>query len=258
MNIIICYNIDKHSDSEVTAVMFYIAICDDEKVFLDSTRHILYSIFYELGEDVVINCFDSIAKLKADGQRYNLLILDIMLGDDNGIEFAERLREKGFETDIIFITSSPEFALAGYSVYPVDYILKPVNEKKLRETISRCLKKRQSVPALLINSKELGKVKVSADEIAYCEVMRTDIAVHRINGSDITLVGTFSDFCARLPKKDFYRCHRSYVVNMKYVERIDRYSFTLQNGDTVPIAKNSYNDAKKYFVDYINPAEDFF
>lgn len=238
--------------------MYYIAVCDDEKLFSDSVRHILYTIFFEYGEDVVINCFDSIEKLEADKQRYNLLILDILLGEENGIEYAEKLRERGVETDIIFITSSPEFALAGYSVYPVDYILKPVNERKLRESVGRCLKKRQNVPALLINSKELGKVKVSVDEIAYCEVMRTDIVVHRINGSDITMVGTFSEFCSKLPKKEFYRCHRSFVVNMKCVERIDRYSFTLQKGDTVPIAKNSYNEAKKVFVDYINPAEDFF
>lgn len=242
----------------VVAEMYYIAVCDDEKLFSDNMRHILYGIFYEYGEDVVINCFDSIEKLEADKQRYNLLILDILLGADNGIRYAEKLRERGIETDIIFVTSSPEFALAGYSVYPVDYILKPVNENKLRESIGRCLKKRQNVPVLLINSKELGKVKVSVDEIAYCEVMRTDIVVHRINGSDITLVGTFSSFCAQLPKNEFYRCHRSFVVNMKCVERIDRYRFTLQSGDNVPIAKNNYNEAKKVFVDYINPAEDFF
>lgn len=238
--------------------MYYIAICDDEKVFMDETRLLLYNIFSDFGESVVINCFDTIEKLRSSKQRYNLLILDIMIGDDNGIEFADYLRAKGLETDIIFVSSSPEFALAGYNAYPVDYLLKPVNEKKLRETLSRCLRNRRSVPSLVINSKELGKVKISVDEIAYCEVIRTDIAVHRINGSDLTMVGTFFDFCEKLPKKDFYRCHRSYVVNMKCVERIDRYSFTLQNGDAVPIAKNSYNDAKKYFVDYVNPAEDFF
>lgn len=238
--------------------MYSVAICDDETEFLDAARRTLCEIFSEIGEDVTIDCFDSLQKLEQSDKEYNLLLLDIMFGQDNGIEYAEKLRSRGIETDIIFITSSPEFALAGYSVYPVDYILKPLKRSKLSDTIKRCLRKREIVPALLVNSKEFGRIRVNVDEITYCEVMRTNIVIHCVNEKNITLVGTFSLFCDELPKKEFYRCHRSYTVNMKYVERIDRYNFSLSDGRKVPIAKNNYSEAKKAFVDYINPVEDFF
>lgn len=235
--------------------MYSVAICDDETEFLNATRSILCEIFSEIGEEVTIDCFDSLQKLDQSDNNYNLLLLDIMFGEDNGMEYAEALRSKGIETDIVFITSSPEYALAGYSVYPVDYILKPIKRSKLSDTIKRCLQKRERIPALLVSSKEYGRIRVNVDDITYCEVIRTNIVINCVNGKSITLVGTFSSFCENLPKREFYRCHRSYAVNMKYVERIDRYNYSLTSGIKVPIAKNNYNEAKKAFVDYVNPVE---
>lgn len=238
-------------------MLYSIAICDDEQSFCDSTRQILIDIFEQEEEQASIDCFESISRLELSEKNYDLIILDIMLGNENGIEYAGQLRSRGVETDIIFITSSPEFALAGYSAYPVDYILKPVDTGKLKQTIKRCLKSRRSLPPLLINSKESGRIKLGCEDITCCEVIRTDIVLNLNDGRRFTAVGTFSAFCEELPKPLFFRCHRSYVVNMSYVERIDRYSFTLSDGFAVPIAKNSYNKAKKAFVDYINPVEDF-
>lgn len=238
--------------------MYYVAVCDDEQSFLDMTRRTLFEIFEELGEQAAIRCFLSVEQLRQSEEQFDLLLLDIMLGDDNGIEYAERLRSRGIETDIIFITSSPEFALAGYSVYPVDYLLKPINPQKLKETIKRCLRRGRAEPALLVNSKECGRIKVNLESITYCEVLRTNIIIHCKDERELTTIGTFSSFCSALPQPEFFRCHRSFVVNMKYVERIDRYKFTLSDGTEVPIAKNSYSEAKKVFVDYINPVEDFF
>ena len=238
-------------------LLYSIAICDDERSFCESTSKILMDIFERQQEQVGIDCFESLYQLELNEKSYDLIILDIMLGEENGIEYARQLRSRGIDTDIIFITSSPEYALAGYSAYPVDYILKPVDPKKLGETIRRCLKSRKSLPPLVLSSKESGQIKLRLEEVSFCEVIRTDIMLHLSDGRRFTTVGTFSAFCRELPKSLFFRCHRSYVVNMSYVERIDRYSFTLSDGSAVPIAKNSYNDAKKAFVDYINPAEDF-
>ncbi len=237
--------------------MFYVAICDDDRFFLDETKRLLEIIFKELNEDYEIDCFNSTQKLEPCIRKYNLLILAIMLVGNNGIEYAESLRSRGIKTDIIFITSSPDYALEGYSVHPIDYILKPANYDRLHDAVMRCLRERHNTPALLINSKEHGKIRVNTDDIAYCEVMRYEIVIHSIDGKRVSLYGTFSSFCSNeLPQESFYRCHRSYAVNLQYVESINRYAFALSNGVSVPIAKNNYNDAKKRFADYINSFDD--
>ncbi len=236
--------------------MYSVAVCDDERVFLEQTCSILREILTEHNEDFEIDCFESTDDLEKSAKKYNLYVLDIMIGDTNGIDYAELLRERGVESDIIFITSSPAYALAGYSVHPADYILKPVSTDKLREPVLRCLRDRHYSPSIVVNSKEYGKIRVNTSEITYCEVMRNDILIHCIDGRTMTLYGTFSSFCSdELPGDIFYRCHRSYAVNMQYAERINRYDFSLSDGTVVPISKNSYNDAKKRFESNSNPAD---
>lgn len=233
--------------------MYSVAVCDDERVFLEQTSKVLEEIFNEHNEEFEIDCFDSAEKLEQSAKKYSLYVLDIMIGDTNGIEYAESLRSRGVESDIIFITSSPDYALAGYSVHPVDYILKPVSKEKLLEPVLLCLRERHYLPYLVVNSKEYGKIRVNISDITYCEVMRTEILIHCVDGRTMTLYGTFSSFCHdELPSDIFYRCHRSYAVNMQYAERINRYDFALSDGTTVPISKNSYNDAKRRFESSLN------
>ena len=109
--------------------MYHIVICDDEPIFLTQISEMISDILASMGESCEIRKYTSIAELKNTLQNTpkncDILILDIMLGENNGISFAECLRDTRNPIPVIFISSSKEFVFDAYSAEPVGYILKP-------------------------------------------------------------------------------------------------------------------------------------
>ena len=111
--------------------MYHIVICDDEPIFLTQISEMIIDILASMGESCEIRKYTSISELKNTLQNTpkscDILILDIMLGENNGISFAECLRDTENQIPVIFISSSKEFVFDAYSAEPVGYILKPVS-----------------------------------------------------------------------------------------------------------------------------------
>ena len=230
--------------------MFYTAICDDEVAFSRKAKELLDKILEEKGISHHTDCFSSTDELQAAMRKcdYSLLLLDIVMDKQTGLEFARELRLAGSRVNIVFMTSSAEFALEAYDVYPLTYLTKPVDPIKLRRAVQMCLEKMEKQPGLVINDKKKGQVMVEYDDILYLESQKHDIVVYARDGQQYVFMGSFEAFCDKLPMDIFFRCHRSYTVNLRHTTRINNREYTMRNRDLVPISRTQYKVACEKFA----------
>lgn len=235
------------------ARVYRVAICDDVERDLEQMTGLAVSLLKEERVECAVDRFHAARELlraKRLGGSWDLILLDIMMDEQDGIELADALREAGDETDLVFITASPEYALAGYRSYPVSYLMKPLTRDALRPVLRRCLEAHRRVPTLTLDAMEGGKAAFPLRDISFIEVFRRELVVHC--GADrVSCAGSLSAALERLPGECFYRCHRSFVVNLAYVNGIRKYCFLLRSGGTVPVAMREYPEAQKRWLAYV-------
>ncbi|HOO80732.1 MAG TPA: LytTR family DNA-binding domain-containing protein [Lachnospiraceae bacterium] len=226
--------------------MFRIAICDDEATSLKLNTILTQKVLQEEGIAYEIKTFvdmnEMTEALASTVQPFDVLLSDILATGMNGIEAAEKLRTLGEQLDIIFISTTAEYALEGYRVQALRYLQKPVDIEKLREALLLSYEKNQNKEGISISSE--GKVfNVSFKDIIYIESDARDVELvlkyrHMVSHMKI------SDVEKLLPEKRFFRCHRSYIVNLDEVQTIERYQATMKNQEIVPISQQQYSEIK--------------
>lgn len=235
-----------------------IAICDDEEVFLNiienhikeymMQREIEYTIErYSSGEDLL--------EKNPEYFPYQLILLDIKMGDINGLQVAEKLNQRLEEATIVFITSYIDFARAGYKVGAVRYILKNDGNFKLEfeECMNSVIKKYK-----LENKVELFQFHDGEQYVRINQIMYVESTLHRavfhIKGKQGIethyLYAKLDDIEELLADANFYRIHKSFLVNFQFVEQILRYKVTFYDNQTVSISKKKYEEIKREFLLY--------
>lgn len=228
-----------------------IAICDDDWHMQQTLRLLIDEIYQDL--DMLVDGFTSgealLAAVQKQSQPYQLILLDIEMRGIDGLETARRVRALLPDCYIIFITSHDEFALTGYEVQAFRYLVKPVQPEKLIEAISAV---RAELADQLTLHVEDGPVEalVRARDIFYVEAQDKRVRL-------VTARETFSDrrgideVAALLAQEDFYRVHRSYLINLRYVAFMDGTTVQLVNGDQVPISRLRKKAFKNAFQAYV-------
>ena len=219
--------------------MYHIAICDDEPIFLTQISEMIIDILASMGESCEIRKYTSISELKNTLQNTpkscDILILDIMLGENNGISFAECLRDTENQIPVIFISSSKEFVFDAYSAEPVGYILKPVSRQKLAEALTRAI--RHLIPKSIIIDTPSRTVSFHIRDITYI-------------GTVTKIYKSLSAVREILPKDIFVQCHRCYIVSLYAIRSIRRFEITLNNHEIIPVSKYSYRDVQEQLQQY--------
>lgn len=231
--------------------MYKIALCDDDISFYNTFESLLSQQLSGKNVSYKLKYYPSVSSFQEDavqGASYDLIFLDILMGADNGIDFARQLRSVNKNTNIIFVTSSPEFALDGYDVAPLHYLVKPVNYEKLEVALNRFFEKYN--PSKLLFKLPGSAVSMAVSDILYFEIFSHQIVITKINGENVTLNGSLKDVEQMLPCMTFMRPHKSYLVNMQYIAKIARYQITLGNGKILPIAKGRYLEMQNLFIEY--------
>jgi DNA-binding LytR/AlgR family response regulator len=170
----------------------------------------------------------------------------------NGIEAARRIREADPVCILIFMTISDEYALDAYSVDGIAYLRKPVIEGDVIRVLGRC------VGVFLKNSRYITVPRGRSDEvrlplagIRFVEVFDKEVVFHADAEKISTLRMSLDEAERALGGSPFLRCHRSYIVNMNYVEAIRNGAFLMKNGFKVPIGKNRHTGSLSAFSDFI-------
>lgn len=148
-----------------------------------------------------------------------------------GIDVAKEIRTFDKAASVLFFTSSPEFALESYLVKAINYILKPVSKEKLFfafDELTEQLREEKEEASLIVKSAE-GIQKILLANLTFAEVIGRNVLYHMRSGKVIECAEAFSSVCAHLMKYGcFMRPHRSYLVNMQYVDTIENNRITLQ------------------------------
>ena len=226
--------------------MFRVAICDDEATSLQLNKLLTEKILQEEGINYEIETFTDMESMTAavtkPGQSFDVLLSDILATGMNGIEAAEKLRQVGDKLDIIFISTTAEYALEGYRVQALRYLKKPVDVEKLREALLQAHQKRAHKGGISVSSE--GKVyNINFKDILYIESNARDIELV-LKYRKLISHGKISDIEKLLPEDRFFRCHRSYIINLTEIETIERYQATMKNGDVLPISQQQYTETK--------------
>ena len=232
--------------------MFRIAICDDMQSQAAELAQQLTSLAGEIPMECRIEVFRGFRPLQKamSENEYHLLFLETSVGGISGIDFVRRLRLLDDEIDVVFCSSEADSALAAYSVYPTGYLLKPVDRKKLRDVFRHVADRRRQKPSIVLRGIDGGERMIRVEDILYIEVFGTELDVHCKRGV-VLCSGTLVEASSLLSSADFYRSHRSFVVNLRYAVGIDRFQLHMVNGDTVAVAKNRYAEVKAAFESYV-------
>lgn len=230
-----------------------IAICDDEKEFRDLIR--VYIEDYLNIKDILytIDTFISGEKFLSETSpsEYSIIFLDINMEGMDGITTAKKIRERGINSYIVFVTAYIDYSLEGYKVGAVRYLLK--NGYNLQAAMEECLdaileKKRENNARKKFPFKE-GQTEVLFAQILYVESKLHRLEFHILENEKIriyTMYGTMNE----LELYHFVRVHQSYLVNLQYIRQVARYKVTLYDDETLSIPKVRYKEVQAVFVAY--------
>lgn len=233
--------------------MLRIAICDDTEHHSEQLMKYFRTFAAELSVAVEIECFASLSllgkALESNVNAFRLLVLETAVGGADGIAFARALRTQGCDSEILYLTGDVGKALEAYGTFPVSFLPKPPAKGDLQNVFSFVARRYEQKPSIILNGRDGRRNGFVADDIIYIEVFRTELELHCRKGG-VTCTGALNDVYEKLPKPQFYRSHRSFIVNLLKVRSMEKYRFVMENGDYVTIAKNRYAEAKKAWQDF--------
>jgi len=231
-----------------------IGICDDEIKEIENTKELIKKwgeqreILYNL------QCFTNGEKLLAniqEGNSFDILFLDIYMNGSNGLEVAKLIREFDAKCKLVFMTNSPKHAIEGYGVRAFNYHLKPINSEIINNTLDIANKERIRIqePFIMIKNKN-GNYQCLLNQIIYAESKARIITIHMETGPDIDYYDRLDNLELTFNDKRFLRCHKSFLVNLDYIQAIVNSKAILYSKVEIPISK-PISEMKKVFASYM-------
>lgn len=238
--------------------MLKIAICDDNIEDLSNMVSIIND-YISLQRDKRIisytafqNAVDLIAAIES-GQLYDLVLLDILMPFMTGMDAAKEIRQFNQDVKIIFSTSSTEFAVESYSVGAYYYALKPIWKEKLFVLLDKVISEMETdtSTSFLVKSKT-GLTRIYINKLEFAEIIHRTIFYHLTDGLVIEAVGSMSALEKDLLSNNcFVKPHRSYIINMNYIDTLRNREMKMQSLALIPISKSNYNNVKASYLTYI-------
>lgn len=225
------------------------AICDDNAADRGEMLRLVMKYLNQNAYIAEVDTFESgEALLERDQTKYDLIFMDIFMDGENGIQIARRLMEKGIDTQIIFCSTSNEFAAESYDVSALRYMIKPVQEDKLFHTLDRYFRAHTVLRTLTYKQNRMDESVYIADVI-WIEAGDHKSIIHTRSG-EITTRTTIAQLLEQLDGIDFVRPIRYAVVLLKSVVAIPTDVVTLEGGTTIPVSRDQRAAVKKAFADY--------
>lgn len=238
--------------------MLQIAVCDDEQFYREKIKCLLEQYLHEHHPEYAIQTFSSgseFLSVQENNVKYDVVFLDINMDQIDGIQTAKQIRTFHSDTFIVFVTAFIDYALEGYKVNAIRYILKDKLETAVSECMNAILQKMQKKQVVFAFSD--GERTLYTDNILYVESSRhkcifsymssfageTGIVSYPIYEKLDTVEQTLSAY-------SFLRIHKSYLVNMKHIRKISNYTVLLDTGEKLPIPKLRYQAVRAKFVTF--------
>ena len=237
--------------------MYRIAICEDEPLMAQENEATLCRVLeaghFQRDIDFSVSSFSAaeplLTALRNQPSAFHLLLLDIRLARENGVELANRLREWNVDCSIIYITSYDEYMSGSFATHPLEYLMKPVDEERLEKAIQWDLQKNYRPEQLALPVKG-GSRRVEAKDILYAEAVNHKSAVH-LPGEEIPVSLSFRELLSLLRGDTFCRCHHSFVVNLEHVLKQTTRGLLLDTEMEIPVSRTYRQEVAKRLVAFI-------
>jgi len=237
--------------------MLKIAICDDNIADLSNVVSIIedYQALQRDKNNIKYTAFQNAADLIAameSGQQYDLVLLDVLMPFITGMDAAKEIRQFNQVIKIIFMTSSPEFAVESYSVNAYYYALKPVWKEKLFILLDKVISEMQiqSGTSFQIKSKT-GLTRIYINRLEFAEVTGRTILYYLTDGSVKEAIGSLRELEKELLSNPcFIKPHRSYIINMQHIGTIGQREIKMQSHALVPMATANRNTVKSAYMTF--------
>ena len=231
-----------------------IAVCDDEKEIRDMFAEKIGQLYpkadlplYQSGEELLLS-----------DNEPDILLLDIKMPGKNGMETARELRKKNKMTIIIFVTALDDFVFQAFDVGAFHYLVKPFDDRKFAEVLQNAIEwsedrrklenagRKGEMPSLLITTG--GKhITVNLEDVVYAEVFDRKVILHTMD-ADIEYYGKMKELEEKVGD-EFYRTHRSFLVNFSFIRKYDATTIYLERGQVL-MAKQNYQGFVKQYLRY--------
>ncbi len=227
---------------------YKIAVCDDSEADRQFISNIVTRWARTAGHTVQINTFptaESFLFCYAEQSDYDILLLDIEMGDMDGVSLAKQIREDNDTVQIVFITGYSDYISQGYEVAALHYLMKPLNEEKFFKVLDRATEKLMKNEKVLNLEANGEMVRIPLYQIKYAEVYRNYVTIHA--KTDITVKMTLSELEERLDNR-FYRVGRSAIVNLGLVSRVTKTQIILSSSAVIPLPRGAYEGINRAII----------
>lgn len=236
-------------------MVYKIAICDDME---QDTQYIASAVRQWAEKENVctdIHTFSSAGSFLfdyAEHKDYDILLLDIEMPSMNGVDLAKRVRRENDAVQIIFVTGYSDFMAEGYEVSALHYLMKPVSFDKLSKVLHRAADKLNRTEKSVIIAVDGESLRIAVSDIVSVEAFAHSCTVTTIHTrfgvkSSITAI---EKMLSDVAGGEFVRCHRSYIVSVKYIKSISKTDVTLDSGIKIPLSRNNYQAVNQTFIRY--------
>lgn len=227
---------------------YHVAVCDDSTADRHYIRNMLTEWAAKAGHSVLVAEFSSAEQFLfeyEDKSDYDILLLDIEMGDMDGVTMAKKLRQVNETMQIVFVTGYSDYISEGYEVAALHYLMKPVKQEKLFEVLNRAAEKVQKNEKLLLleNGGELFRIPLY--QIRYIDVQHNYVTVHA--KEEVTVKKTLGDIENSLDDR-FYRVGRSAIVNLSCISRVAKTDIVLQDGTLIPLPRGAYEKVNRAII----------
>lgn len=231
--------------------MITIAICDDESFMIKELEEALCNFFHSIHTEIhVLKFLDGLSLLQCNIP-LDIVFLDIQMDGLNGMDTAKKLRNHGYTGFLIFITVLDEMVFQSFEVQAFDYLVKPLKKDAFEKTMHRLFSslKNNSNHNLFIQKGTECMIIPFAD-IVYCEVINRKIFLHLSDKKMIDYYDKLEHLEKKLDQR-FFKCHRSYLINLKYLRSYRHGLAYLSTGETVPVSRLRNEDFSNAVLHYI-------
>lgn len=235
--------------------MIRIAICEDSKTDQKILHNLLKHVTRERKVESFITTFACGEELLTNyrSDQFDLVFMDIFMNGLNGMDVGREIRKKDVDVEIVFCTSSTDFALESYEIFPLGYLLKPYDIDRISNIMDFYLQKRPYVPRkCLVLSIRDRDYRLNYKDIIYVESVDKVVIFHTVNDGDVRLYEKLGNIQDHINDGRFLRCNQSYLINMDYIIKRDNFDFVMTDGSLIPIRKRQRKQLVDIYKNYIN------
>ncbi len=238
---------------------YKIAICNNE-VAESKYLTLLVTTWIKESDDltVILSTFKSTEEFLSayeEDKDFDILLLNIEMGEINEIELSKRLHEEDCGLQIVFVTGLSDYNTKEYDTSALHHLKKPVRSEKLLEVLNQAVENLHKIKRPILFQFEDQSIRLPEDSILFVEASGNLVVVHTIDNS-FHVNSSISEVKKLLGDK-FVRCHRSYIVNLTHVKEITKAGVVLANRESIPLARTSYSKVNQEFITFSNSSQSY-